>query len=188
MGLLDQILGGLGGGGASGRGGLGGMAGSGGGMGRVLASLLPVVLGMLANRSRGAGSVTGGGFPGGLGAQPGGGMGGMGGMGGLGGMAGMGGLGGLLQQLTERGYGQQAQSWVSTGPNQAIDPDALSQVFGTEEISRIAAQAGVSDDEARDGLAHLLPEVVDHFTPGGTMPDDDELASRVGEYGQRFGI
>jgi uncharacterized protein YidB (DUF937 family) len=98
----------------------------------------------------------------------------------------MGGLGGLLQQLTERGYGQQAQSWVSTGPNQPIDPSALSQVFGNEEISRIASQAGVSDDEARDGLAHLLPEVVDHFTPGGTMPPDDELESRLGEYGQRL--
>ncbi len=178
MGLLDQILGGLGGG-ASGRGGLGGMGGmggSGGGMGRVLASLLPVVLGMLVNRSRGGGSMTGGGFPGGLGAQPEG-----------GGLGGMGGLGGLLRQFTERGYGQQAQSWVSTGPNQAIDPGALSEVFGQDEISRIAAQAGVSDDEARDGLAHLLPEVVDHFTPGGTMPDDDELESRINEYGQRIG-
>ena len=158
MGLLDQILGGLGG--AVGRSQTG-RSGAGSGMGRVLMSLLPVVLGMLANRSSRAASrpeaVRPGAWP--LRST-------------RTAAGGFGGLGGLLEQLTQGGYGRQAQSWVSTGDNEPIDPDALSQVFGNDRIAQIAARAGVSEQEARGGLAELLPNVVDHFTPDGeTAPD-----------------
>ena len=156
MGLLDQILGGIAG---VGRSPMGRSAG-GGGMGGILMSLLPVVLGMLANRAAGAGRA-GSGSSGG-------------------------GLGGLLEQFTQRGYGRQAQSWVSTGQNEAIDPDALAQVFGNDRIAQIAAQAGVSEDEARGGLAELLPDVVDHFTPDGTLPPMDQLLAGIDDYQRRL--
>ena len=112
---------------------------------------------MLANRASGAGSGSSGG-----------------------------GLGGLLEQFTQRGYGRQAQSWVSTGQNEAIDPDALAQVFGNDRIAQIAAQAGVSEDEARGGLAELLPDVVDHFTPDGTLPPMDQLLAGIDDYQRRL--
>ena len=51
MGLLDQILGGIAGVGRSPT----GRSNAGGGMGGILMSLLPVVLGMLANRASSAG-------------------------------------------------------------------------------------------------------------------------------------
>jgi uncharacterized protein YidB (DUF937 family) len=158
MGLLDQILGGIAGVGRSPM----GRSGGGGGMGGILMSLLPVVLGMLANRASGAGQP-------GIGASGG------------------GGLGGLLEQFTQRGYGRQAQSWVSTGQNEAIDPDALAQVFGNDRIAQIAAQAGVSEDEARGGLAELLPNVVDHFTPDGRLPPTDQLLASIDDYERRLG-
>lgn len=156
MGLLDQILGGIAG---VGRSPMGRPAG-GGGMGGILMSLLPVVLGMLANRASGAGR--------------------------LGSGSSGGGLGGLLEQFTQRGYGRQAQSWVSTGQNEAIDPDALRQVFGDDGIAQIAAQAGVSEDDARGGLAQLLPDVVDHFTPDGKLPPMDQLVASIDDYQRRL--
>ena len=33
-----------------------------------------------------------------------------------------------------------------------------------------ASQAGVSPTQAKDGLASLLPELVNQFTPGGALP------------------
>lgn len=152
MGLLNQIIGGLAGnvlgGSPLGR-------SRGGGMSRTTMALLPVVLGLLANRQRG-------GIAGGSGS--------------------MGGLGGLLQRFTQHGYGQQANSWVSTGPNQPIPPEALSEVLEPNQLSDIASRAGVSEDEARTGLSELIPEVVDHFTPGGQVPADDELARGIDDY------
>lgn len=180
MGLLNQILGGLAGG-AMGRSPMG-MDG-GGGMNRVVTALLPVVLSMLANRQHGGSR--GGSFPG-MGGMGGmsrsGGMGGMGGLGGLGGLAGMGGLGALLEMFSQRGYSQHANSWVSTGPNQPLSPDAVSDVFEPQQLAEIAAQAGVTEEEARMGLAEILPEAVDHFTPTGQLPSHDQLDASIEDY------
>lgn len=131
-------------------------------------ALLPVVLGMLANRG-----AMGGGASSGAGAGP---------LGGLGGLGGMGGLGALLERFQQSGYGDQVQSWVSTGENQPISPDALTQVFGANELSQIASQAGVSEDEARTGLSQLLPQMVDQLTPRGQVPESDQLLSSIDQF------
>lgn len=205
MGLLDQILGGL-----AGRGGLGGGLGGPGGMNQgggvpmgrapggrvntqVLMALLPIVLNLLANRRRG-GSVPGmggglgglGGLLGGLGGRSAAG-GGLGGLGGLGALAGLGGLAGLLGQLSQHGYGQQVQSWVGTGENEPLPPEALSQVFDQQQLAEIAGEAGVSEEDARLGLSELLPEVVDRFTPQGQLLGEDELNSSIDDFVQRLG-
>ena len=186
MGLLDQILGGaLGGRGGGLGGGLGREpASQGGGMGRVLISLLPVVLSMLANR-RSAGDSGGSGGGGGLGGMLGGreqaGTGG-GGLGGLGSILGGAGLGGLLEQFRQRGLSSQADSWVSTGANQPLAPEDVDGVFGADGISQIAQEAGLSDIETREGLAQLLPDVVDRLTPDGNLPPDDDLNSALDDF------
>jgi uncharacterized protein YidB (DUF937 family) len=172
--MLDQLLGNVLGRSSGRSGGIGGLGGGGGGLSPVLMSLLPVVLGMMRNRSSAGGSM------GGMSGM--GGMGGMGGLGAMGGGAAMGGFGGLLQQFTQKGYGDHAQSWVSTGPNQALPPEALDDVLGRDQVSQIASQAGVSPDEARDGLSQLLPDFFDHFTPDGQLPSDDQLHSRLDDY------
>jgi uncharacterized protein YidB (DUF937 family) len=204
-------------GGLGGMGGMGGPAAgrsaptqAGGGMGSVMMALLPVVLSMLASRGGGAsqGGMGGGGGLGdilgqvlGGGAQRGGG-GGMGdilgqvlgggaaqsGTGGMGDMGGMGGLGGLLEQLQRAGYGDQARSWVGTGQNAPISPEALEQVFGHDGMAAIARQAGVSEADAARGLSELLPEVVDRVTPGGDVPDLDALTASVSDLSRRLGL
>jgi len=193
MGLLDELLGGLSGQSTSGRtqpqqpm-----QAGGGGGMSQVLIALMPVVLGMLANRGAQGGAPTqmnyapqGGG--GGLGDLLGQVLGGA--AGGRGGMGGGGGLGGLLSQLQQAGFGDQADSWVGRGANQPISPDAMTQIFGRDGLEQISRQAGVSQDDAARGLSQLLPEVVDHMTPDGGVPDDDALASSVDVFSRRLGL
>ena len=148
-------------------------------------ALLPIVLSMLA--SRGGGPTTGNAARGpGLGAADGGLLGTLGGMqggtGGTGGSGGLGGLGALLELFQQKGYGNQVQSWVGTGQNQPIPPDALSRIFGGDQLSQIASQAGVSDEEARMGLSALLPQVVDQLTPQGQLPEPDQLSSTIDDF------
>jgi uncharacterized protein YidB (DUF937 family) len=154
--------------------------------GSVLMALLPVVIGMLGRRAGGMGGMPSMGASGGLGGGPGGlsGLGGLGG--GLGGMAGMGGLGGLLEQFTRKGYGAQANSWVGTGPNEALSPEAVGDVLGDDQISQIAQQAGVSTDDARNGLTELLPNLVDHFTPNGEVPGFEQMTLSVDDFMRRL--
>jgi uncharacterized protein YidB (DUF937 family) len=89
--------------------------------------------------------------------------------------------------MQRAGFGDQARSWVGTGQNMPISPDALGQVFGQGGIEEIARQAGLTPREASEGLSELLPEVVDRVTPDGEVPDLDRLTMSVDSLRQRLG-
>src|SRR6185369_13976424 len=89
MGLLDDLMGQLAGGSAPRPDARAPQASSGPGTSTVLLALAPLVIGML--RSSGQGAQAGG--------------------------ASSGGLGGLLDQFRRAGFGDQTNSWVSTGQN-----------------------------------------------------------------------
>jgi uncharacterized protein YidB (DUF937 family) len=106
----------------------------------------------------------------------------LGGLNGLGAIAGTGGLGALLHRFQQKGYGDHVQSWIGTGENHPIPPQALSDVFDGDQLSEIASQAGVSEDEARAGLSELLPQVVDRLTPEGQLPEPEQLLSTIDDF------
>jgi uncharacterized protein YidB (DUF937 family) len=81
-----------------------------------------------------------------------------------------GGVQGLVKQFEQQGLGATVRSWVATGPNQAITPDQIHQVLGGDTIKGLAAKFGLSTDELAQKLAGVLPQAVDHLTPGGTLP------------------
>jgi uncharacterized protein YidB (DUF937 family) len=83
-----------------------------------------------------------------------------------------GGLQGILAKLQQAGYGQQAQSWIGTGANLPIDPRIVQQVFGQGQLGQIAQQLGISPTQASDGVAQMLPQVVDQMTPAGQIPEN----------------
>ena len=81
-----------------------------------------------------------------------------------------GGVQGLVQQFEQQGLGATVRSWVGTGPNQPISPDQIHQALGPDTIKDLAAKFGLSNDELAKKLASVLPQAVDHMTPGGTLP------------------
>jgi uncharacterized protein YidB (DUF937 family) len=92
-----------------------------------------------------------------------------------GGMAGgllAGGLRDLLGRFQQNGYGDVAQSWIGTGPNQSISTDELQHALGTDTVSSLAQEAGLSDIDVLTGLSQDLPGAVDDLTPTGDIADD----------------
>ncbi|MBJ7406363.1 MAG: DUF937 domain-containing protein [Bradyrhizobium sp.] len=117
---------------------------------------------------------------------PGGGLGDLlkGGLGGLlaGGAAGTvlsGGLGDLLNQLQRGGQGEVANSWVGKGENKPIAPGDLASALGADQIDSLSAQSGLSREDLLSGLSQYLPEVIDHLTPDGRLPTENELSDRI---------
>jgi uncharacterized protein YidB (DUF937 family) len=121
---------------------------------------------------------TGGGSGGGLGDVL------KGGLGGLlaGGAAGSvisGGLGDLLKQFQQNGHGDTVNSWVSQGPNKQISSDDLGRALGTDQINALSSQSGMSREELLAGLSQQLPDVINHLTPDGRLPTENEVAGRL---------
>jgi len=81
----------------------------------------------------------------------------------------LGGLGGLIGKFTGAGLGAKANSWVGNGENVPLEPDEVEQALGAD-VDRIARDAGVSRDDAKAGLAGIVPGLVDQMSPGGTLP------------------
>ncbi|MEL6893797.1 MAG: YidB family protein [Actinomycetota bacterium] len=92
----------------------------------------------------------------------------------------MGGLGGLLGKFSSAGLGSKANSWVGTGENEPLDPDEVEQALGSDEVDSIARRAGVSRDEAKSGLAGMIPGLVDKMSPGGNLPTGNLAKSMKG--------
>lgn len=107
-----------------------------------------------------------------------------GGLGGLlaGGAAGSilsGGLGDLVKQLQQGGQGEVADSWVGKGQNKPISPGDLASALGADQIDAIASQSGMSREDLLQGLSQYLPDVVDHLTPDGQLPDANALSKWI---------
>jgi len=86
-----------------------------------------------------------------------------------------GGLQGLIQCFHQNGLGGVISSWISTGQNQAISPDQVQQVLGSNTLQQVAEKAGISPDQAKSSLAELLPTLVDKLTPNGQVPEHSSL-------------
>lgn len=91
-----------------------------------------------------------------------------------------GGLQGLLGQFQQAGLAEHVQSWIGTGANQGITADHIQQALSGDQLQAVAQQAGVDPGQASQGLASLLPEIVNHLTPNGGMPDAGALQQGLG--------
>ncbi|OXL27155.1 YidB family protein [Psychrobacter sp. DAB_AL32B] len=163
---LDDIIGGLTGGGLTGNSQRGGMSSGSGGLGDIL------------------GSVLGGQAMGGQTKR-----GGFGGKGML--IAALmpmvlswikrnGGLGGALSKITGMGYENQARSWMSNQEvNDNLDPNEINRLFDDSEIQQVAAHTGANEMEVRQGLAELLPEVMNQLTPNGNLDNEPEANEEI---------
>lgn len=202
MALLDQILGNamrggaMGGGGlGGGLGGLGGMIGGGGrrpGLGGTVAAGVVLALLVKAARQQAARHEARSFDPkapqstpaapsqgGGLGDILGG-LGGAGGLGGLlGGLGGAGALGGLISQMQQKGFGQHANSWVGTGQNEPIQPQALADALGADTLEELQQQTGMPRETLLSELSKALPEAINEATPDGRLPADDAELHRI---------
>jgi uncharacterized protein YidB (DUF937 family) len=172
-------------------------------LGQILGSVFSNAMRGRAGRSpfgAGTGGTLGGSGGGGLGDLLGGMLGRGGGLGGSGGSLGGAGLGGrsallamllplamqwvqrnggvgaVLDRFKQKGYGPQANSWISTGPNQMLDARGIDDVIGPDELSGMAQQLGLPRQEVADGFAEIIPEMVDQLSPQGELPPEADEA------------
>ena len=90
-----------------------------------------------------------------------------------------GGLGDLLKQFQQSGQGDTANSWVTSGPNKQIAPNDLANALGADQINLLTSQTGLSREDLLSSLSEHLPNVINHLTPDGRLPSEDEVARHL---------
>lgn len=91
-----------------------------------------------------------------------------------------GGLSGALSKITGMGYENQARSWMSNQEvNDNLDPNDITRLFDESEIQQVAAHTGANEMEVRQGLAELLPEVMNQLTPNGNLENEPEANEEI---------
>ncbi len=103
-----------------------------------------------------------------------------------------GGIQGLLTKFSGHGLGDLVKGWISTGPNPPATAQQVEKVFGPDQLSQLASQAGVPANEISGQLAQLLPQLVDKLTPDGKVPESNALQQGLssllsGGIGKLFG-
>ena len=103
--------------------------------------------------------------------QAGGQLGGLGGL--LGGLSAgtllNGGLKELLEQFTQAGQRDTAESWIGTGPNKDVAPNDLKKALSPEVLQQLSQATGLSQEELLTRLSRELPNAVDKYTPEGRI-------------------
>ena len=90
-----------------------------------------------------------------------------------------GGLSGVLDKIKGSGLGNQAQSWVNIDTNNAgIDAGDVIRLFGQDTINNACQQTGASQNQVCQGIAELLPQVVNDLTPTGNLNDREQAANQ----------
>jgi len=89
----------------------------------------------------------------------------------------------LVNMFKTSGLGDQVQSWLSTGANQAVQGADITKVFGQERIAQIAQTLGVDHHQASEQLAQALPNFLDKISPNGELPQGaDQLAALAKQF------
>lgn len=90
-----------------------------------------------------------------------------------------GGIQGLVSNFTQKGLGDAVSSWISTGDNKPVSGTQIQDAIGGDQVKAIAEKLGISSTEASNGLANLLPQVIDKLTPAGKLPEGGILEKGV---------
>jgi uncharacterized protein YidB (DUF937 family) len=86
------------------------------------------------------------------------------------------GVGNTVQDLERSGHGEIARSWVDRGPNRSITPEKLESALGEDAIKDLMQQTGMERDDLLAALSEHLPRVIDHLTPEGRLPTEQEVS------------
>src|SRR3984885_16166863 len=86
------------------------------------------------------------------------------------------GMQGIMAAMQSNGLGQQAKSWIASGPNVPVSGADIKKVANPSALARMARQEGMSPEELCDHIAQALPGLVDKATPDGQVPRQGKAA------------
>ena len=67
------------------------------------------------------------------------------------------------------GLASMAKSWLGDGDNSAMSGSQVMDIFGKDKVSEFASELDIDEATASNGLADMLPQLIDKASSGGSM-------------------
>ena len=93
-------------------------------------------------------------------------------------------IGGLISKMQGNGgLASMAASWLGDGANSAMSGSQVMDIFGQDKVSEFASKLNIDEGTASNGLADMLPQLIDKASSGGSL-----LESAMGSMGGAGGM
>ena len=93
-------------------------------------------------------------------------------------------LGSLISKLQGNGgLASMVASWLGDGENTAMSDSQVMDIFGQDKVSEFASKLNIDEGTASNGLADMLPQLIDKASSGGSM-----IESAMGSMGGAGGL
>jgi uncharacterized protein YidB (DUF937 family) len=93
-------------------------------------------------------------------------------------------IGSLISKIQgNSGLASMAASWLGDGANSAMTGSQVMDIFGKDKVSEFASKLNIDEGTASNGLADMLPQLIDKASSGGSI-----LESALGSTGGVGGL
>jgi uncharacterized protein YidB (DUF937 family) len=93
-------------------------------------------------------------------------------------------IGSLISKIQgNSGLAGMAASWLGDGANSAISGSQVMDIFGKDKVTEFASKLNIDEGTASNGLADMLPQLIDKASSGGSLLD-----SAMGSMGGAGGL
>lgn len=94
-------------------------------------------------------------------------------------------IGALVSQFGSGDLASMVGSWLGDGDNDAITGTNISDALGSDKVASFASELGIDANKASEGLAGMIPELINKNSSGGSLLDSvggaGGVASLVGK-------
>ena len=93
-------------------------------------------------------------------------------------------IGSLISKIQgNSGLASMAASWLGDGANSAMSGSQVMDIFGKDKVTEFASKLNIDEGTASNGLADMLPQLIDKASSGGSLLD-----SAMGSMGGAGGL
>ena len=92
----------------------------------------------------------------------------------------------LVSQLGSGDLASMVGSWLGDGANDAIGGANITDALGSDKVASFASELGIDADKATEGLAGMIPELVNQNSSGGSLLDSVGGAEGLADFAKKL--
>lgn len=97
-------------------------------------------------------------------------------------------IAGLVSKFSSNGLNSIVSSWLGDGDNESLSVQQVTETLGQDKLANFASEVGVDTDSAANGLAAMIPQLIDKSSNGGSLLSSDTLNTALGSMGKLGGL